>query len=92
MDHSVTIGWTTRALVVYRRESMGAPDPDSHEEPSVPLLPGAAPSNAAWLLPNASSDRAEKILLEDSYRVATLDHDAEIVVMTSLGFARSVAA
>ena len=64
MDHSVTIGWTTRALVVYRRESMGAPDPDSHEEPSVPLLPGAAPSNAAWLLPNASSDRAEKILLE----------------------------
>jgi carboxylesterase len=52
----------------------------------------AEPSNATWLLANVASDRVEEILLEDSFHVATLDHDAPRIFEASLAFARSVAA
>lgn len=48
------------------------------------------PSNSAWILANVASSQAEEIILEDSYHVATLDNDAEMIFDTSLEFARTV--
>lgn len=48
------------------------------------------PSNTAWILANVSSPDAREIVLEDSYHVATLDNDAELIFAGSLDFARAV--
>lgn len=51
----------------------------------------AEPSNTAWLLANAPSAQAEEVVLENSFHVATLDHDADRVFALSLQFAEQVA-
>ncbi|MEZ5185857.1 MAG: alpha/beta fold hydrolase [Candidatus Nanopelagicales bacterium] len=48
------------------------------------------PSNSAWILANVGSTQTEEIVLHDSYHVATLDNDAEMIFDVSLDFARSV--
>lgn len=50
----------------------------------------AEPSNCVWLLANLQCE-AEEIVLENSYHVATLDHDADIVFAGSEEFARRLA-
>lgn len=49
------------------------------------------PSNAAWILAHVASTDVTEIWLEDSYHVATLDHDAPLIVASSLEFVRRVA-
>ncbi|MDA2986935.1 MAG: alpha/beta fold hydrolase [Candidatus Nanopelagicales bacterium] len=46
------------------------------------------PSNAAWILDHVSSDDVAEVVLPDSYHVATLDYDAEIIVRDSIDFVR----
>jgi carboxylesterase len=46
------------------------------------------PSNAEFILANVSSDDVAEVLLPDSYHVATLDHDAEVIVRDSIAFVR----
>lgn len=46
------------------------------------------PSNAAFILANVSSAETEEVVLMDSYHVATLDHDAEVIVRDSIAFVR----
>ncbi len=46
------------------------------------------PSNAAWILGHVSSDDVAEVVLPDSYHVATLDYDAEIIVRDSIDFVR----
>jgi len=45
-------------------------------------------SNAAHILAHVSSTDATEVVLADSYHVATLDHDAEIIVRDSIEFVR----
>lgn len=49
------------------------------------------PSNAAYILEHVSSSEREEVVLADSYHVATLDYDAEIIVRDSIEFVRRVA-
>lgn len=51
----------------------------------------AEPSNAAWLLANVPSANVEEVVLEDSFHIATLDHDADRVFALSLEFAEKIA-
>jgi carboxylesterase len=46
------------------------------------------PSNAAFILANVSSADATELVLERSYHVATLDHDADIINQESIEFVR----
>lgn len=48
------------------------------------------PSNAAWILANIHSEDATEVVLENSYHVATLDHDAPALFAQSLEFAERV--
>lgn len=50
------------------------------------------PSNAAYILEHVSSSEREEVVLADSYHVATLDYDAEIIVRDSVEFVRRVTA
>ena len=44
------------------------------------------PSNAEWVLSHIQSSDVEEVVLANSYHVATLDYDAQIVVDTSVAF------
>jgi carboxylesterase len=46
------------------------------------------PSNAAFILSSVSSTDIEEVHLPDSYHVATLDYDAEVIVRDSIAFVR----
>jgi carboxylesterase len=46
------------------------------------------PSNAAFILASVSSTDIEEVLLPDSYHVATLDYDAEVIHRDSIAFVR----
>ena len=46
------------------------------------------PSNAAWILANVSSPERAEVLLENSYHVATIDHDAPLIEQGSIEFVR----
>jgi carboxylesterase len=48
------------------------------------------PSSGRLLLSRISSTEVEERLCEDSYHVATLDHDAEAVLTGSVDFVRSL--
>ncbi len=48
------------------------------------------PSNAAYVLANVSSTDKREIVLHDSYHVATLDHDAEVIHEDSIAFVRGL--
>lgn len=48
-------------------------------------------SNGAAVLSGVSSDDTTEVLLRDSFHVATLDHDAEIIVRDSIAFVRRLA-
>ena len=48
-------------------------------------------SSSALLLSRVSSKDVTEVILEDSYHVATLDHDAERIFELSAEFARRVA-
>lgn len=50
------------------------------------------PSNSALLLSRISSHDVTEIVLEDSFHVATLDHDAERILEEMVGFVRRVSA
>jgi carboxylesterase len=49
------------------------------------------PSNAAWILSHVASADVEERLLLRSYHVATLDHDADVIVDSTLEFVRRLA-
>ena len=49
------------------------------------------PSNAAWILANVSSHERAEVLLENSYHVATIDHDAPMIEQGSIEFVRRFA-
>lgn len=49
----------------------------------------AEPSNCVWLLANLPGEVTE-VVLEDSFHVATLDHDAPVIFAVSEAFARRV--
>lgn len=49
------------------------------------------PANAELVAARAGSERKELVRLANSFHVATLDHDAELIFQTTLGFARSLA-
>lgn len=51
----------------------------------------AEPSNSAWLLANVPGSDVQEIVLEDSFHIATLDHDAERIFALSLEFAERLA-
>jgi carboxylesterase len=44
------------------------------------------PSNAAYILSSVSSSDVQEVLLPDSFHVATLDYDAEVIVRDSIAF------
>jgi carboxylesterase len=46
------------------------------------------PSNSAYILANVSSTDVEEVVLQDSFHVATLDYDAELIVRDSIAFVR----
>ena len=46
------------------------------------------PSNAEYILAHVSSTDVEEVVLMDSFHVATLDHDAEVIVRDSIAFVR----
>ena len=46
------------------------------------------PSNAAYILANVSSADVTEVVLERSYHVATIDHDAPIIFEQSIDFVR----
>ena len=46
------------------------------------------PSNAVFILANVSSTDVHEEVLPDSFHVATLDHDAEVIVRDSIAFVR----
>jgi carboxylesterase len=50
------------------------------------------PSNARHILANVSSTDATEIVLADSYHVATLDYDAEVIHRESIAFVRRLTA
>ena len=47
------------------------------------------PSNASYILANVSSPDLTEVILEDSYHVATLDHDAPVIIDGSIEFVRT---
>ena len=47
------------------------------------------PSNAAYILANVSSPDVSEVVLERSYHVATLDHDADLINDGSIEFVRA---
>ena len=49
------------------------------------------PSNAAWILRHVSSRERAEVLLENSYHVATMDHDAPVIEQGSIDFVRRLA-
>jgi carboxylesterase len=49
------------------------------------------PSNSRYVLRRAGSQRKELIPLPNSYHVATLDFDAELIFERTLAFARALA-
>ena len=46
------------------------------------------PSNSAYILATISSTDVEEVLLPDSFHVATLDYDAEVIHRDSIAFVR----
>jgi carboxylesterase len=50
------------------------------------------PSNAAFILGHVSSSDKEEVVLADSFHVATLDYDAEVIVRDSIAFVRRLTA
>jgi len=50
------------------------------------------PSNSEFILANVSSKDASEVVLQDSFHVATLDHDAPIIVRDSIAFVRRLTA
>ena len=46
------------------------------------------PSNAAFILTHVSSADVTEVVLERSYHVATVDHDAPIIFEESIAFVR----
>lgn len=44
------------------------------------------PSNAAYILAHVSSTDVHEVILPDSFHVATLDYDAEVIVRDSIAF------
>ena len=46
------------------------------------------PSNAAWILSHVASSDVREVVLMDSFHVATLDNDAEMIFDQSLAFVR----
>lgn len=50
------------------------------------------PSNAAFILAHVSSTDVHQQVLPDSFHVATLDHDAEVIVRDSIAFVRRLVA
>ena len=46
------------------------------------------PSNAKFILANVSSTDIAEVILRDSFHVATLDYDAEVIVRDSIAFVR----
>ncbi len=46
------------------------------------------PSNAAWVLANIASSDKEEVMLANSYHVATIDNDAEVIFSGSLDFVK----
>lgn len=49
-------------------------------------------SNAAFILEHASSKDKQEVVLADSYHVATLDYDAEVIFSDSIEFVRRLSA
>ena len=49
------------------------------------------PSNSAWILANVGSTDVTEVWLEDSYHVATMDHDAELIQDLSVEFVHRLA-
>ena len=49
------------------------------------------PSNGAWIMANTSSSDRTEIILERSFHVATLDHDADLIEQSSIDFVRRIA-
>jgi carboxylesterase len=49
------------------------------------------PSNAAWILANVASTDVTEVVLENSYHVATVDNDAELIFERSVEFVHRVA-
>jgi len=47
------------------------------------------PSNAEFILANVSSPDVTEVVLEESYHVATLDHDAQVITDGSIEFVRA---
>jgi carboxylesterase len=47
-------------------------------------------SNSAYILANVSSTQAVEVVLERSYHVATLDHDADVITEGSIDFVRGL--
>ncbi|OIQ83922.1 thermostable monoacylglycerol lipase [mine drainage metagenome] len=47
-------------------------------------------SNSEWILANVASQSKREILLRDSYHVATVDNDAQIIFAESLNFIESL--
>ena len=50
------------------------------------------PSNAVFILSNVSSADVHEEVLPDSFHVATLDHDAEVIVRDSIAFVHRILA
>ena len=50
------------------------------------------PSNSAYILGHVSSTDVREVVLADSFHVATLDYDAEIIVRDSIEFVRRLSA
>lgn len=48
------------------------------------------PSNAAFILANVTSTDTTEVVLPDSFHVATLDYDAEVIVRDSIAFVERV--
>ncbi len=49
------------------------------------------PSNAAWILRHTPSTDKTEVVLERSYHVATMDHDADVIFDGSVDFVRRLA-
>jgi carboxylesterase len=50
------------------------------------------PSNAAWVQAHVSSTDVEEVLLPNSFHVATLDHDADVIHRESIAFVERLGA
>lgn len=50
------------------------------------------PSNAVFILDNVTSTDTAEVVLPDSYHVATLDHDAPVIVRDSIAFVQRLTA